>query len=295
MAYPYLTDVVNDFLGTDFHLPIATFGIFVALAILAAIHLTIKEVNRLIRESKLGLNIDQSSSTITEMAFLSTLAGIVGAKIFDVIEQFDAFLKAPIDAIFSTGGFSIYGGLILGILTGIVYVRHKTIAVLPMLDAVAPALSLGYAIGRLGCQFSGDGDWGKAANMQLKPEWVPDWLWAQTYENNILNIDISSPGVYPTPLYEAFMATIIFAILWQLRKKLAVTGQLFFLYLILSASARWLIEYIRINPLYELFGVHLSQAQIISAGLILISVVGIMIIKIKSKPITNNPTLNQLS
>jgi hypothetical protein len=61
---------------------------------------------------------------------------------------------------------------------------------------------LGYALGRIGWQISGDGDWGIPANMALKPTWLPQWTWAQTYNHNILGIAIPSPGVYPTPLYE---------------------------------------------------------------------------------------------
>jgi phosphatidylglycerol---prolipoprotein diacylglyceryl transferase len=206
-----------------------------------------------------------------DLAFVSVLSGMVGAKLFDAIEQPQNLLRDPVGVIFSTGGFSIYGGLIIGCIAGIIFIKRKQIAILPMLDAVAPALAIGYGIGRLGCQFSGDGDWGKPAAMNVKPEWLPDWLWAQTYSNNVLGIEIPAPGVYPTPLYEAVIATLIFIVLWQLRKKLTISGHLFCCYLILSSIARWLIEYIRINPHYDLFGVLLSQAQIISLALILVA------------------------
>lgn len=283
MAYPYLTDALNDLLGTDFHLPIATFGAFVALALLVAIRITRIEVVRLINANHLvQINADQAGNLVTELTFVSTICGIVGAKLFDAIEQPALLLQNPVQVIFSTGGFSIYGGLILGVLAGIIYIRHKSIAVLPMLDATAPALALGYGIGRLGCQFSGDGDWGKPADMELKPQWLPDWLWAQTYPGNILQIDIAAPGVYPTPLYEAAGALVIFVLLWQLRNKLKSIGQLFFIYLILSAVARWLIEIMRINHQYEIFGFHVSQAQIISTGLIGIGVLGLVSLTVRT-------------
>ncbi len=274
MAYPNVTDAINAVLGTHIHLPIAMFGLWVAIAIMVAARFTRIEVERLIANGKLRLLPEQQPKNfVMDLAFVTVLSGIFGAKLFDAIEQPQALLQDPIAVIFSTVGFSIYGGLIVGCIAGIIFIKKKNIAVLPMLDAAAPALALGYGIGRLGCQFSGDGDWGKPAAMELKPEWLPDWLWAQTYTNNVVKIEIPEPGVYPTPLYEAVIAAIIFAILWQLRKKLKISGQLFCCYLVLSGIARWLIEYIRINPHYELFGFLLSQAQIISLALILLAAV----------------------
>lgn len=284
MAYPYLTDVVNDLVGTQIHLPINTFGALVAVAIFAAIHFTRVEIERLASGSNpLQLHNHQPKALVTDLAFVVTLSGIAGAKLFDAIEQPRQLLTDPIGVIFSTGGFSIYGGLILGCIAGIVFVKRKAITVAPMLDAVAPALALGYGIGRLGCQFSGDGDWGKPAAMEIKPNWLPDWFWAQTYPNNVLQVDIPAPGVYPTPLYEAVVAFITFALLWALRKKFSVTGQLFCCYLLLSSLARFLVEFIRINHQYEFFGIFLSQAQIIALVLAMMSVVGFVILKGSNK------------
>ncbi|QEY17581.1 prolipoprotein diacylglyceryl transferase [Cellvibrio sp. KY-GH-1] len=284
MAYPYLTDVVNELTGTSIHLPIATFGALVAIAIFVAIRFTRVEVERLAFTNKrLQLHNHQPKSLVTDLAFVVTLSGIAGAKLFDAIEQPRQLLTDPIGVIFSTGGFSIYGGLILGCIAGIIFVKRKAIAVVPMLDAVAPALALGYGIGRLGCQFSGDGDWGKPAAMEIKPNWLPDWFWAQTYPNNVLQVGIPVPGVYPTPLYEAVVAFITFALLWALRKKFSVTGQLFCCYLLLSSLARFLVEFIRINYQYEFFGIFLSQAQIIALVLAMMSVVGFVILKGSNK------------
>lgn len=283
MAYPYVTDAINAVLGTHIHLPIAMFGLWVAIAIVVAIQFTRLEVERLIAAETLRLPPDQvAKGLVMDLAFVGVLSGIAGAKLFDAIEQPQKLLADPLSVIFSTGGFSIYGGLIIGCIAGIIFIKRKNIALLPMLDAVAPALAIGYGIGRLGCQFSGDGDWGKPAVIELKPEWLPDWLWAQTYANNVLGVEIPEPGVYPTPLYEAVVAAFIFAILWRLRKKLTISGHLFCCYLILSGMARWLIEYIRINPLYEVVGVLLSQAQIISMGLILLAVVLATVLKRQS-------------
>ena len=92
-------------------------------------------------------------------------------------------------------------------------VRRWQLPVRPLLGAVAPAMMLGYAIGRIGCQVSGDGDWGIAANIARKPDWLPTWAWAQTYQNNIYAEAIAAPGVYPTPVYETLMGLACFALL----------------------------------------------------------------------------------
>lgn len=269
MAYPYLTDVINDFLGTDLQLPIATFGVMVAIAIFMAMQVMRIDVERrAVVLNTLDLRGRDAKSLVTDLGFVTVLSGILGAKLFDAIEQPQRLFSEPMAVIFSTGGFSIYGGLILGCVAGVIFLHRKSIAILPMLDAAAPALSLGYAIGRLGCQFSGDGDWGKPAALELKPHWLPDWWWAQTYPNNVVQVDIPAPGVYPTPLYEAAVALVIFILLWQLRNKFKISGQLFCCYLMLSGIARWLVEFIRINYQYEWFGILLSQAQIISLCLI---------------------------
>jgi phosphatidylglycerol:prolipoprotein diacylglycerol transferase len=144
---------------------------------------------------------------------------------------------------------------------------------------VAPALMLGYALGRIGCQVSGDGDWGIAADMASKPAWLPQWLWAQTYEHNIVGETIALPGVYPTPLYEAAMGLLCFALLWRLRRHPFAKGWLFSLYLLLAGTERCLIEHIRQNPILD-FGIfRATQAEFIStlfftagaAGLLLLS------------------------
>jgi phosphatidylglycerol:prolipoprotein diacylglycerol transferase len=178
--------------------------------------------------------------------------------------------------IFSLDGFSIYGGLILGAIAGAIFLNKRAVPIIPMLDALAPSIILGYGIGRLGCQVSGDGDWGTAANMAIKPNWLPDWFWTQTYENNVVGTIIPAPGVYPTPLYEALAAFLIFAFLWSIRKTHYKTGFLFSVYLLLSGFERLLIEKIRINSEYHLWGMNFTQAEFISTALIIAGVVGII-------------------
>jgi phosphatidylglycerol:prolipoprotein diacylglycerol transferase len=150
------------------------------------------------------------------------------------------------------------------------FLRGRSIPILPMLDSVAPALLLGYAVGRMGCQVSGDGDWGIAANLALKPEWLPMWLWAQTYQGNIVGDVIPFPGVYPTPIYESVAALLMFSILQMFAKQVRPLGSIFALYLLCAGFERLLIEKIRVNPLLNFLGFAFTQAELISVCLILV-------------------------
>lgn len=244
---------------------------------------------------------------ISELTVWAAVGGILGAKIFDLFDNWDAFMQSPLEALLSGGGLAFYGGLVLGFITVVSYMWRNNIPFLPTADAVAPALTIGYGVGRIGCQMSGDGDWG-IVNQAPKPEWMsflPDWLWSSTYPHNVLNTPHTDPvssvpiegctwdycmqlslPVYPTPLYEVLMMTIVFGILWAIRKRLAAPGMLFFVYLALIAVERFLIEKIRVNVHHDVFGMRMSQAEIISVALVLISIIGAVYVwwRHKKKP-----------
>ncbi len=232
---------------------------------------------------------------ISELTVWAAVGGIVGAKVFDLFDNWDSFLQDPAGALLSGGGLAFYGGLVLGFIAVVSYIWRNKIPFLPAADAVAPALTAGYGVGRIGCQMSGDGDWG-IVNQAPKPDWMgflPDWFWASTYPHHVLNTPNTDPvssvpidgctweycmqlsmPVFPTPLYEVLMMTLIFGILWALRKRVGVPGLLFFIYLALIALERFLIEKIRVNVHHDVLGMRLSQAEIISLVLMLISVAG---------------------
>ena len=158
-----------------------------------------------------------------------------------------------------------------------------------MMDISGMAILVGLAIGRLGCQFSGDGDWGMP-NDAPKPDWMsflPDWMWAYDYPNNVLGIDLKEDfhqmglesitgNAWPTPFYETVMAGVIFVILWGLRKKIQVPGIIFSLYLSLNGVERFFIEKIRINPDYNFLGMAATQAEIIAVAMFLSGIAGII-------------------
>lgn len=233
---------------------------------------------------------------IGDITILAAIFGVVGAKVFALIEDLPTFFADPIGTFFSGSGLAIYGGLIGGFLGVSWYLRSKKIPIIPVLDAVAPALILAYGIGRLGCHFSGDGDWG-IVNELAQPSWwfLPDWLWAYDYPHNVINEGVPIegcsfryckhlvPSVYPTALYETIMATGIFGILWGLRKRITIPGMLFFIYLIFNGIERFTIEKIRVNDKYQVLGTQLTQAEMIAVVLFLIGVIGCLVLWRKSK------------
>lgn len=292
MSYPYLSDLIKALTGYDLPLPLATFGLLVACAMLAAAACLTAELRRMGRsdgvlqgrrlvkgkDGKATWETRPAHELVSNLTAVVMVAGIVGARLFHILENMDQFLASPWSMIFSRAGLSVFGGLILGTIAGIVYVRRWNLPARPMLDAVAPAMMLGYAIGRIGCQISGDGDWGIAADMSLKPGWLPTWFWAQTYENNIYGEVIAAPGVYPTPIYESLMAIACFGLLWKLRRHPFKTGWLFSVYLVLAGIERLLIEQIRVNPPYDLGLFKASQAELIAAVLICAGLAGVILL-----------------
>jgi len=274
MAFPYLSDVVFYFFGRTVYLPVPTFGTLVAIATLIGVRAFSSEIKRL--EGNGSLPPKSLSPHLSDFTFVILVAGMIGARVFHILENTDQFMADPMGMIFSRGGFTIIGGLIFGFTAGCIFVRRLKLPIRTVADAAAPALILGYAIGRLGCQLSGDGDWGHLSNLALKPAWLPTWLWAQQYTNNIAQQYIPYPGVYPTPIYECLAGLVIFAILWRVRKHKFAAGWLFSLYLLFSGVERLLVELIRVNTQYHVFGYAFTQAEALSTAFIVLGSVGLI-------------------
>ncbi len=230
--------------------------------------------------------------------FAAAVFGILGAKLFHLLEnprEFVEFFRHPSFNSFISG-LTVYGGIILGSIGVLLYARSKGVNGWHLSDAAAPGMILGYGIGRIGCQVSGDGDWG-IANAAPKPgwlSWLPDWMWAYDYPNNV-NYDVNypqylgelndtnvlpitdpnvpcfdgycthlDPMVFPTPVYETIMATGIFLFLWFIRKRLTIPGLMFASYLMLNGIERFFIEKIRVNNKFDLLGIQATQAEVIA-------------------------------
>jgi phosphatidylglycerol:prolipoprotein diacylglycerol transferase len=195
---------------------------------------------------------------------IAVVGGFAGAKLFHILENLDQFFAAPGRMIFSSGGFTFYGGLIVGTYFIIRYLKKNGQSPAVFADSIAPGLMLAYGVGRIGCHLAGDGDWGIVANIAAKPDWLPMWLWAETYPNNHLGIDLSGGAVYPTPLYELAMAVVLFVVLFNLRDQYHKAGWLFGLYLVFAGIERYIIEQIRVNNVFDFLGMSVTQAEVIS-------------------------------
>jgi len=225
-----------------------------------------------------------------KIVFYAGFWGFIGAKLFDMVDYvYQHGFTSLHDVIFSSG-VTYYGGFLFGMLAYF-YVGLRNGMKLPYIaDMGAPGIMLAYAIGRIGCQLSGDGDWG-IVNTHAKPNWLnwlPDWMWSFNFPHNILNQNTRIPdcygsycyqlskGVYPTSFYETVICLLLFLFLWMIRKHLTVPATISYIYLILSGTERYFIENIRINPRYHFGSLSLSQAQIISLGMILVGIGGII-------------------
>lgn len=290
---------------------------------------------------------------VGDIIILGLIFGIIGAKIFDNLENWDDFMKDPLGRLFSPSGLTFYGGLILAAIAICWYAAKKGIKVIHLVDAAALALLLAYAVGRIGCQVSGDGDWGvfnsayvvnadgkvveagagdyqaqlkkyeryylegavvdKGSNGQDSvvyvtdrkyeslekvphksfkgPSFLPTWLFAYTYPNNVNKDGVHIKDcneehcralpqpVFPTPFYETVVCTLLFLLLWSVRKRIKTPGVMFGIYLILNGIERFTVELIRVNNTYNIFGLRPTQAELISSSLVLAGIILIIVVK----------------
>lgn len=194
---------------------------------------------------------------------VTLISGVLGAKLFYLFE--DGITR---ENLFSFGGLTFYGGLICGTLGVIFYAKKNKISIPHIADAFAPILMLSYAIGRVGCQVSGDGCWG-IENTISKPNLIPNWLWSSQYINGTgSHVLDNNMFVWPTPIYETILCLVIFGILWSIRKKIKIGGLLFSIYLILNGIERFFIEEIRVNEtliwLKNSISIEITQGQLIA-------------------------------
>jgi phosphatidylglycerol:prolipoprotein diacylglycerol transferase len=230
-----------------------TFGIMFALGFLAAGAVLWK------RLGELGKPPDWAY----EIIFSGLVGGLVGSRI-DFIIQNDADL---LDSIFSGSGLVWYGGVIGGAVGVLAWGWYRGMLGPALLDLAAVPLTLGYAIGRIGCQLSGDGDYGK--------DW--DGPWAMGYPDGTVP---TAPGVevHPTPVYETLAMGAVAYLLWRMRDRYR-PGILFALYLVLAGTERLLVEFVRRN---EDVALGLTQPQLISVAMILAGTVWLLLVSRRS-------------
>ncbi len=173
------------------------------------------------------------------MVGVIAVSGVVGAKLWHVLERPADLIANPGAEIFSRTGFAWFGGFVAGTAAFFYFARKYKVPLLTLMDSAAPAAALGYAVGRIGCLLSGDGDYG-----------IPTSLpWAMSFPHGLVP---TTERVHPTPIYEFIAGVLIFAYLWRQGAKAVrgprPQGQVVAEFFILSGLARFLVEFIRINP-----------------------------------------------
>jgi phosphatidylglycerol---prolipoprotein diacylglyceryl transferase len=206
-----------------FGVSIKTFGVAFALAFIAA-GATVQR--RLVELGKSG-------EWAYEMVFAAVIGGLLGSRLYYLIENYNDVKNDLVGNVFSGAGLVWYGGLIGGTIGVCIWAWRRDFLGLTLLDVCAPALAIGYAVGRIGCQLSGDGDYGKAWNGP----------WAMAYPKGTVP---TTQTVHPTPIYETVAMSLVAWALWRARNAFR-PGILFACYLVLAGSERFLVEFLRRN------------------------------------------------
>ncbi len=228
------------------HLQIGTFGLLLWLAAVSGCWVLYKNFQRK------GVQADAINVTA-----LATVAGIIGAKLWHVFESPHLLMQIPLQLLLDRAGFAWFGGLVAAIVVLMWQGRVAKVGALGMLDLAAPAAAVGYGVGRLGCLTSGDGDYG-----------IPTSLpWGVSFPHGLVP---TVQRVQPTPVYEFIAALLIAWYLWQRGKVGRPVGIITGEYLVWSGLARFLVEFVRINPKIY-FG--MSNAQVASIGSMVAGVV----------------------
>jgi phosphatidylglycerol---prolipoprotein diacylglyceryl transferase len=226
-------------------LSIKTFGVFFALNFAAWGMLAARRLR------ELGKPVDWAY----EMVTFALIGGLIGARGYYLLQHHQ---HVGLGDVFGGSGLVWYGGLLGGVVAVLLWARRRSFLNLALFDMAGPCLALGYAIGRIGCQVSGDGDYGK------------DWSgpWAMGYPHGTVP---TAPGetVHPTPIYETLAMGLLAYALWQLRDRVR-PGVLFAMYLVGAGLERFLVEFLRRNS--EVF-LGLTAAQIESLVLFVAGVV----------------------
>jgi len=233
-------------------LTLQTFGMMFALGFIGAGVLVAK------RLTELGKPVDWAY----ELIFAGLAGGFIGARLYYVVQHWDSVQDDVLGNIFTGEGLVWYGGVVGGAIAVVLLARYRGFLGLPLLDLCAPALALGYAIGRIGCQLSGDGDYGTQSDLP----------WAMSYPDGTVP---TTDEVHPTPIYETLSMGFVAWLLWRWRGRFR-PGLLFALYLVLAGLERFLVEFVRRNDevLAALTAPQLQSLAMIVAGAVWFALAG---------------------
>jgi phosphatidylglycerol:prolipoprotein diacylglycerol transferase len=258
-------------------------GLFTALAILSAIWLASRE---LARKGIVIPNFDL-------VAILTVLGGVVGARLFFVLDHLSEYLRQPWRILAITeGGLAVYGGIIGGTLTAAFLLWRQRVPIGPVADAVAPGLLLAQGIGRIGCLINGDA-WGgpctclvcSGVAASVPAEGLGYCPFALRYTNPkaLLPPELLGVPTHPYPIYDMAVNLLVLAVLWRLRRRGLPDGSLFALYWLLYGIGRFLVSFVRQEAIWFL---GLQQAQVIALATALIGLVALLWLLRRRTPAT---------
>jgi phosphatidylglycerol:prolipoprotein diacylglycerol transferase len=206
------------------------------------------------------------------------ISALVGAKLLLLIVDFDQFRRDPAELLsLARSGGVFYGGLILAVAVAFWFMRKHRLPLWQTCDVFAPGIALGHAVGRFGCLAAGC--------CYGKPTTVP---WAVTFTNPLASANVGTPlnvPLHPTQIYESAAEALILLVLLATEKKgRAYPGRTFWLYMLMYAVSRFIIEFYRGDERGLVFGA-VSTSQFISIVLVPLSVV--MLVWLSRKPETS--------
>lgn len=225
-----------------FGVSLKTFGLCFGLAFVVSGAI----VGRRLKE--LGKPVDWAY----EMVFAALIGGLVGARLYWIAGNLDQVGDDFVGNVFGGSGLVWFGGGLGGAAGVLLWARRKGMFNLQLLDICSPALAIGYAVGRIGCQVSGDGDYGQPTDLP----------WGMAYPDGVVP---TTDVVHPTPIYETLSMCLVGWWLWRQRDAYK-PGVLFGFYLILAGAERLLVEFVRRNDAV-LAG--LTEAQLLSLVMML--------------------------
>lgn len=238
-------------------LTVYSYGTMLALAFLLAI------VTAIFRAQKLKID----SQVIFDLGIVIMLSGILGARLFSVLLNFSYYAKNPAEIIrIDKGGLVVLGGVIASIITVYIYCRVKRLDLFDIADVVAPSLSLGQAIGRLGCFLNGC-CWGTPTGLPIGIRFPPRDFMPEEYWGVPL---------HPVQLYNVFGNLVLFCVLSYVFKTRKVKGEVFAFYLILHPAFRFSMEFLRGDNEKVFAGLTVFQIMSIFlfiAGIIMMAVI----------------------
>lgn len=238
--------------------PVNSFGLMVACSLVVAIYVLTNSFKVYGLKPELAENF----------AMTGGIVGLISARIWYILENWSELKDNLPSAIFSSAGFTFYGGFAISVLTLYILCKKNNIPFKTFLNAVGPTMTLGYLVGRLGCQLSGDGDYGIITNT----------IFGMSYSTGVVPT-LSGQLAFPTPLYESAWCAFVLPFLFKIEDKIKLNNSFwsvglrpFGAYLVTVSLERFFVEFLRRNDRVPVVFLNLSEAQIIALCLTVLGV-----------------------